>query len=323
VTVGVAIALGLALVTLLGAGVWRLFRGRPARVKLLAIPLVYVLAQWLVLPATGAILATVQARDPVPAAATLGIPGARDVSFRAADGVRLAGWWVPGRSGAAVVVAHGSHGDRADTLAHLRMLSAAGYAVLAYDARGHGRSAGRTNALGWDGAADAAGAVAYARRQPRVAPRRVAMLGLSMGAEAALRAAAAGVPLRAVVADGAGASTTGDASAVGTGALAPVATSTSWVTMRLVEGLTGDPEPAPLTGVVHRIRVPVLLVASNRAGEQAIDDVLRRRIGSRATLWSVGDAGHTRALQRHPAAYARRIERFLAAGLAGAGRAPR
>jgi pimeloyl-ACP methyl ester carboxylesterase len=106
-----------------------------------------------------------------------------------------------------VILLHGSHGTRSDTLGHLRMLIGAGYGVLAFDARGHGQSAGQTNALGWTGARDIAGAVRFLDRQSGVDPRRIAALGLSMGAEEALRAAATGAPLSAVIADGASAST--------------------------------------------------------------------------------------------------------------------
>jgi len=311
--------LALAGVVLLGLMVRVAFRGRRPLVKALAIPLVFALVQWVLIPAVGAGVATNAPRDAIPGAATLGIAGARDVAFRARDGVRLAGWYAPGRTGAAVILAHGSHGDRADTVAHLRVVARAGYAVLAYDARGHGRSAGGTNALGWQGADDVAGAVAFLRRQPGVDPSRIAMLGLSMGAEEALRAAAAGVPLSAVIADGAGASTSGDRRLVPAGALAPIEISSTWLMMRLVARINGTPEPAPLKDVVSRIRVPVLLIASNRIGEATIDRALRRRIGARAALWSVDDARHTEAQRRHPAAYTARIDAFLAA----AQRAPR
>jgi hypothetical protein len=64
----------------------------------------------------------------------------------------------------------------ADTVDHLRVLARAGYAGLAYDARGHGRSDGQTNALGWRGADDLAGAVAFVRAQPGIDPRRIAAL---------------------------------------------------------------------------------------------------------------------------------------------------
>lgn len=307
--------LAVAGIALLGLMVRIVFRGRGPVAGLLAIPLVLALVQWVLVPAVGAAVATNAPRRAVGHAQTLAIAGARDVVFRASDGVRLEGWYAPGRNGGAVVLAHGSHGDRADTLAHLRVVARAGYAILAYDARGHGRSAGRTNALGWQGARDVAGAVAFLRRRPGVDPSRIAMLGLSMGAEEGLRAAADGVPLRAVIADGAGASTSGDRALVAGGALAPVAASTDWLMMRLVAEISGSGEPAALEDVVHRIQVPVLLIASSRTGERAIDDAFRRRIGSRATLWYVSDARHTQALERHPRLYAQRIRAFLGAAV--------
>jgi pimeloyl-ACP methyl ester carboxylesterase len=133
-----------------------------------------------------------------------------------------------------------------------------------------------------------------------------------MGAEEALRAATAGVPLRAVVADGAGASTTGDASIASGGA---VDTSVSWMTMRAVEILSGDREPAPLRDALPRIRVPVLLIASNAHGEIQTDRAYAAAIAPRATLWEVPDAGHTKALATHPRTYAARVTAFLRSAL--------
>jgi hypothetical protein len=74
--------------------------------------------------------------------------------------------------------------------------------------------------------------------------------------------------------------------------------------------------------VAHRIRVPVLLIASNRGGERTIDDALRRGIGRRAQLWYVGDAGHTQALERHPRRYTDRIGAFLDAAIGAPPRRP-
>jgi uncharacterized protein len=309
---GLGIAAALAGVGLLGLAFWAGFRGRRRRVQALAIPLLLAIVQWGIMPAVGAGLITSAPRPAVAPARSLGLPGARDVTFRAADGVRLAGWYVPGTSGAAAVLMHGSHGTRADTVAHLRMLHAAGYAVLAFDARGHGQSSGQTNALGWQGTAEVQGAVRFLRRQAGVDPGRIAAVGLSMGAEEALRAAAAGVPVAAVVADGAGASTSGDRDlAADRGLLAPVARSVGWLTMREAELVSGVREPDPLRDVVSRIRVPVLLIASHAAGERTIDAAYGRLIGRRAALWYVADAGHTRALETHPTAYAARVLRFL------------
>jgi uncharacterized protein len=298
-------------IVLLGSAFWEALRGRRVAVKLVVGTLcVYVIAQWLIAPAINVGAITNAPRPVAAGAATLGLAGARDVSFLASDRVRLVGWYVPGRNGAAVIVLHGSHRTRSDVLAHLRMLNAAGYAVLAFDARGHGQSQGETNALGWRGTRDIAGAVAFLQRQPDVNPRRIAALGLSMGAEEALRAAASGIPLSAVVAEGAGASTLADAQLVSHG-LNAVFTSETWLTMRGTELVSGETEPAGLSRIVGRIRVPVLLIASNASGERAIDQAYRERIGGNASLWYLPDAGHTAGLSTHPAEYAARIEGFL------------
>ena len=285
--------------------------GRRLAVKLtLGVLCAFVIAQWLIAPAINAGLVTNAPRHAKASATTLGLFGARDVTFAAGDGTRLSGWYVPGRTAASVVLLHGAHDTRGDTLLRLRMLHTAGYAVLAYDARGHGDSAGQTNALGWAGANDLAGALAFLDRQPGIDPRRVAALGLSMGAEAALRAAATGVPLRAVIADGAGASTLGDNQLVRHG-LAPVFTSETWLTMRGIEVISGETEPPPLKSVVGRIHIPVLLIASNAPHEQEIDTSYRQRIGPTASLWYVRDAGHTNAFDEHPQAYAKQVLGFL------------
>jgi pimeloyl-ACP methyl ester carboxylesterase len=300
---------GLALIVL---GMRRSLRGRGWRARLLAIVAGAVVVQWFVVPVlTAGLVINAPQRD-APAASALRLAGARDVSFHARDGVRLDGWYVPGHRRAAVIVAHGSHGNRADALAHVRLLARAGYAVLAFDARGHGSSAAETNALGWRGTDDVAGAVAFLRRRAEIDPRRIALLGLSMGAEEALRAAADGVPLAAVVADGAGTSTLGDERLADPGALE---LSVSWLSMRATELLSGTSEPPALGDIVGRIQVPVLLIASNARDEARIDRAYQQRIGGRAQLWRVADAGHTRALDRHPLAYAARVNRFLAAAV--------
>ena len=194
-------------------------------------------------------------------------------------------------------------------------LAEAGYATLAFDHRSFGESGGlpRRDEDPQGKLRDLAAAVSFLRRQSGVEPSRIAALGLSMGGEQALRAAADGVPLRAVVADGAGASTLGDVQLTEHGPTAPISSSTTWLAMRATEAITGTAEPPPLKSIVGRISVPVLLIASERAGELQVDRAYRTQIGRRAILWHVADAGHTEALQRHPAAYRAHVGAFLAA----------
>jgi len=308
------VLLALAGLTLVGLAFRVALEGRGIGAKLLAVPVLLALLQWFVLPVMVAGIATNVSRPHIPSAAGLGLSGARDVSFAAGDGTSLSGWYVPGRSDAAVILMHGSHGTRIDTLPQLRMLSAAGYGVLAFDARGHGSSGGQTNALGWRGADDAAGALDFVRRQMGVNPEKIVAVGLSMGGEEALRAAAGGLPLAAVVADGAGASTTGD---MRLAQQAPIPTSVSWIGMRAVELFSHQKEPAPLASVVSRIHVPTLLIASGAGGELATNRAYGRRMGRHATLWYVPSAAHTQALERHPELYRARVTHFLADALAG------
>jgi pimeloyl-ACP methyl ester carboxylesterase len=304
-------------VALLGLALWLGLHGHRRLVQVLAIPLLFfVVFQYVMVPAFQAAKGTNTPRPTDPPASTLGIPGARDVSFPASDGVRLVGWYVPGTNGAAVILLHGSHVSRASTLPHLRMLAQAGYAVLAYDARGHGQSDGQTSTLGWTEDNDIAGAITFLGHQPGVDPERIAALGLSMGAMDALRAAADGIALRAVIADGAGAGTFGDlAINDGQGFIAPVALSGDWLSMRAVELFSGTREPPALVSIVGKIRVPVLLIASNNPGELTNDQAYRERMGANAALWYVPDAGHVAALEIHPHDYTARVSAFLQVAL--------
>ncbi len=305
---------------LIGEGFQIGLRGHRRLVKAILIPVLALLVfQWVVSPAIWAGMATNAPRPSVPSAASLGIAGAADVTFPARDGVPLAGWYVPGGNGSAVILMHGSHTSRLEVVAHLRMLVQAGFAVLAYDARGHGTSGGLTDTKGWTADLDVAGAFEFLGRQPGVDPNRIGALGLSIGAMNGLRAAADGIPLRAVVADGAGASTYGDIAAVDSQDLMwPLALSGDWLGVRATEFLSGVPEPSSLRSIVGSIRVPVMLIASTEPSELAHDTAYRDAIGANATLWYIPDVGHVQGLAAHPAEYTARVTAFLSATLAPA-----
>ena len=138
---------------------------------------------------------------------------ADDVAVRTADGVRLSAWWAPSRNRAAVVLLHGAGETRAATLPQARVLARHGYGVLLLDARGHGDSGGRGMDAGWYGDLDVAAALDFLAARPDVDPARIAVLGLSMGGEEAIGAAADG-RIRAVVAEGATGRTAADKDAL-------------------------------------------------------------------------------------------------------------
>jgi len=133
---------------------------------------------------------------PVPPAASV-LPGAEDVTFETADGLRLAGWFVPappggpadrvGRARPAVLVCNGNGGDRSMRAPLAAALSRMGLAVLLFDYRGYGGNPGHPTEEGL--AADARAALGYLGGRPEIDPERVIYFGESLGAAVALRLA--------------------------------------------------------------------------------------------------------------------------------------
>src|SRR3989442_15902679 len=114
------------------------------------------------------------------------------------DGVDLAArvWSGNGEPRATVVLVHGlaATKDNGEVVAVATALSEAGFDVVAYDARGHGRSGGICT-LGDLERHDVAAATEYARLRGRP----VVLVGASMGAVAVLRHAATDPALAGVV----------------------------------------------------------------------------------------------------------------------------
>ena len=310
-----AIAAGLAGVGLVALGLVLLWRSRRiggARRRRYARRAVHGLVGfavlWLVVvPAGMAILATHKARAPV-AAADLGAAYER-VSFPTADGLALAGWYVPSRNGAAVIAFPGRSGP----VPHARLLARHGYGVLLLDRRGEGESEGDINLYGWDGEEDVLAAVRFLRRRPDVEPQRIGGLGLSVGGELLLAAAARTGDLRAVVSEGAGERSLAEhLHRPGTGRVQ------RWLTPWLAQTaalavLSNTSPPDDLLALVPRISPrPVLLIqALDGAGGEDLNPAYAAAGGRTTSLWQVARGGHTGALAARPEEYERRVVGFF------------
>ena len=233
--------------------------------------------------------------------AALGLPHER-VAFPASDGVHLAGWYVPSRNGAAVVLVHGGGGDRQGTILHARMLANAGYGVLLYDARGRGESAGHENAAGWQWDRDVRGAVSFLIRR---GIDRIGLLGLSTGAEAVVTEAASDTRVEAVVADGLQARTAADASHASFGDRISIEPGFAVAGLE-IQLARDESRPRPLIDVVHVVaRTRPLLLVATIGFEREIDRAYTG--GTKAQLWELPTSAHTKGLQDHPITYARRV----------------
>ncbi len=105
----------------------------------------------------------------------------QDVSFAAADGTQLHGWFLPAQGvlKGTVLHLHGNAANIGDHVWAVRWLPAAGYQVLTFDYRGYGSSQGQPSLAGAQQDIDAALGVLLQRAD--VEPKQVVILAQSLG----------------------------------------------------------------------------------------------------------------------------------------------
>jgi dipeptidyl aminopeptidase/acylaminoacyl peptidase len=119
-----------------------------------------------------------------------------EVTIVAADGAKLAGWFLPRPSAAGIVLLHGYPADKADLLPLAAALHRR-FAVLLVDLRHFGKSEGSVTTLGLRERDDLRRALDFLATQG-VSP--VGVFGLSLGGAVAIMTAAEEPRIRAVVA---------------------------------------------------------------------------------------------------------------------------
>lgn len=248
-------------------------------------------------------LGTVQVHLPRRA---LSSPSSADfaaVTLSASDGTDLQAWYRPSRNGAAVMVLNSARGDHGGSEAHARLLAAHGYGVLLYDARGTGGSEGMPNGWGWTWLPDVDAGVDYLAGRPDVKNDRVGLIGLSTGADVAIRAAAVDSRIQVVVADGATAQSFADRPTGWSSAMS------LWPMFVAAELLSGQSPPSPLDDAIAAIQHrPVLLVASGSIpAEISLNERYDRAGGGEVELWKLPDTEHVSGLSSQPQEYAARV----------------
>jgi len=300
---------GIGLVTL-----WRSRKGgspvrRYLRRGLLAVA--FLLGAYVIVyPVSESYVVTHAARAYVPTA-SLGVPY-EDVSFTTGDGLRLEGWYVPTRNGATVVVIPGRKGPQKPA----RLLAEHGYGVLLFDRRGEGESEGDPNGFGWAGPRDVQAAIAFLRGRPEVDPARIGGLGLSVGGEVLLQAAAESDDLHAVVSEGAGIRSVREA--------VELPGLDSWITTGVIGLVTGataaftsDLPPPSLKDLSADITVPVFFIhATPGQGGENLTPTYYEAANEPKELWAA-EGGHTGAIDAEPQEYERRIVGFFDDALLG------
>jgi len=309
-----AAAAGLALVAVGGREIWRSRCRTGSRVRrytrraLKALGAAMVVLQ-IAYPVIETYAITNTSQRAVPTS-TLGVP-TEDVTLRTSDGVRLRGWYVSSRNGAAVLVFPGRTGAQRQA----RMLIAHGYGVLLVDRRGTGESDGEPNGYGWGSGLDIDAAVEFLQGRPDVDRHRIGGLGLSVGGELLLEAAASNTGLRAVVSEGAGIRSVNE--------FVELDSADRWLFVPLSVSSTvatavfaNDLPPASLTDLVPRIHVPLFFIYSaNGQGGEELSKTFYEAANEPKAIWTPS-GGHVGGLESDPAEYERRVISFFDESLA-------
>jgi pimeloyl-ACP methyl ester carboxylesterase len=268
----------------------------------------------LVMPVGLAYVTTHVGRAVVPAN-TLGV-AYENVSFTTSDGLKLQGWYVPSHNGAAVISFPGRRGPQKPA----RFLARHGYGVLLFDRRGEGRSDGEPNAWGWGGTKDIKAAVAFLRGRADVERGRIGGLGLSVGGEMMLEAAADTPSLAAVVSQGAGARMFTEEMDED---LPPLEKATiavpAWLKQASLMVFANRSPPTNLEDLVPKIAPrPMFLIAAPNAptGEDLNRDYFAAA-GAPKALWEISESEHVGGLEARPREYERRVTTFFDRALLG------
>ena len=307
----VALVSGVALLVRGGLAVTRSLR---SWWRLLVVPAALGLLVFVLYPLTVAVNAT--NRPPTSLGAL--VPSDRglayeDVVVPTTDGVRLSGWYVPSRTGAAVVVLHGAGSTRSSVLRHGTVLARRGYGVLMLDTRGHGLSEGRAMDFGWYAEPDVEAAVSFLARRPDVDRHRIGVVGLSMGGEQAIAAAGTDPRIDVVIAEGVTGMQAADHGWLPGGPNGAIERGLEWVLYEAADLLTDASKPMPLRDAIRAAApTPILLIAGSATTDEAdAGRWFREASPGTVELWVVPGSGHIGALTTDPDGWEARVRSAL------------
>lgn len=235
------------------------------------------------------------------------------VEFPSRDGLSLFGWFIPGTNGATVILIHGHGGKGISMIYHASAIVAKGFSVLMFDLRAHGSSDGDTCTSGWLEVNDVLGALDYVQSRNDVDPNKIGVLGISLGAKAAIRAVTQTKAIQAVVVEGLGPMTLedhGDAyfSSLKGWFYFPY----SWLYYKILNFMSGV---KPTTGILSQIEKitsrPLLLISTGKKGEQRFGRICCTSASESFSLWEVEDANHAEAYFQDPEAYQKQVCDFF------------
>jgi uncharacterized protein len=234
-----------------------------------------------------------------------------NVEFQSRDGLRLAGWYVPCPNSPTVILVHGLGGSAGAMIYHAGVLLKRGYGSLLIDLRAHGSSQGNTSTYGITEANDILGAVDYLQARPDVDAQRIGALGISLGAQAVLRAAMISSAIRGVVLEGIGTTMLSDHGHPKPLWLWKLLYPYNWLMYRLGDWMCGvTPEENTRTALA-RLEQPKMLISTGKGSEQRFSRILYDLASEPKELYEIPRAQHAAGYLFAPKEYTEKIASFF------------
>jgi pimeloyl-ACP methyl ester carboxylesterase len=123
-----------------------------------------------------------------------------DIRLHTSDGIRLEGWWIPaGQTRRTIIFLHGYGGTYDPDLKYVPAFHDAGFNVMMFDFRAHGRSGGHYTTVGALEQRDCLAAIDFAVGRGSLS---IGLFGFSMGGRVAILSAPQRPQVKAVISDG-------------------------------------------------------------------------------------------------------------------------
>jgi dienelactone hydrolase len=238
------------------------------------------------------------------------------VTFESEHGIWLAGWYIPPKNNAVVILLHGYGGNRLHMLSYAKMLVQVGFGALLYDERASGESGGARRSYGWEDTPDVGAAIVFLRSRPELAAAKLGIAGCSIGGQIALQGAARYPELQAVWADGSGVIRYKDNPAPTNWALA-IAYLSGWILDPLLSARLGIPAPPAMIDIIGTISPrPIYLVGGGNPKPYFGSEAARIQhyalyAGGNAQVWIIPEATHCDGPQQRSQEYAERLVNFF------------
>lgn len=234
----------------------------------------------------------------------------RELTFKSRDGLTLFGRFMRGRNHATILLIHTLGSSDCNMLIYAEFLAKAGYSVFMIDLRAHGSSDGDTSTFGLREAEDVAGAVDYLLGRLDVNGQKIGALGISLGAQAALRGALKTDCLRALVLEGLGPVTLSDHGGKPKSVRRWINYPINWIYYHAYEFMIGGKDTSVSEAIGQIAPRPILLIAS---GEK---DIYFNRLFFQAArepkeLWELPQGDHGTAILEDSRIYMRRVVEFF------------